>query len=110
MSDLQIRQGTVYQEKTSGSRLLLIHHDPMSLCSMAIPGNSEAFDCAHPIFMSIDELITIRKSEAFDELGDVPKEFLNVIIDAVIGKAEPALEENVIKLLQAIQKENGKES
>lgn len=103
MSDLQIRQGTVYQEKSSGNRLILINHDPMSLCSMAIPGNGEAFDCAHPMFITIDELITIRKSGAFDELGDVPRNVLNVIISTVIEKAQ--LEEKVVKLLQAILQE-----
>lgn len=99
---LQIRQGTVYRELATGKRLLLIHHNPMSLQSMAIPGTDETFDCAHPALISIDDIIAIRKSGTFEELGDVPQDVLLQILDAVISTAS-GLDENTIKLLEAVK-------
>ncbi|MBO5958932.1 MAG: hypothetical protein J6Q65_02300 [Lentisphaeria bacterium] len=99
---LQIRQGTVYQETATGNRLLLIHHNPMSLQSMAIPGTAETFDCAHPALISIDDLINLRKSGQFEELGDVPADVLKQILDAVIATAK-GLDENTVKLLEAVR-------
>lgn len=102
MDGLQIRQGTVYKELATGKRLLLIHHNPMNLQSMAIPGTEETFDCAHPAFITIDDLIALRKSGQFEELGDVPAEVLAQIIDAVIATAS-GLDENTVKLLEAVK-------
>ena len=99
---LQIRQGTVYRELATGKRLLLIHHNPMSLQSMAIPGTDETFDCAHPALISIEDIIAIRKSGTFEELGDVPQDVLLQILDAVISTAS-GLDENTIKLLEAVR-------
>lgn len=84
MNGLEIRQGTVYQEKATGKRLLLIHHDPMNLRSLAIPGSDESFDCAHPAEIAIDDLIALRKSGGWTELGDVPAEVLRQIVQSVM--------------------------
>jgi hypothetical protein len=74
----------------------------MSLQSMAIPGTDETFDCAHPALISIDDIIAIRKSGTFEELGDVPQDVLLQILDAVISTAS-GLDENTIKLLEAVR-------
>ncbi len=82
MQGLEIRQGTVYEENESGKRILLIHHNPMNLCSLLLSsyGNGKAFDVARPERISVDEIIGIRRSGKYRELGDIPAEdFLTLL-------------------------------
>ncbi len=103
MSNLQIRQGTVYEEAATGARWLYIHHNPMNLESMRIPATAEGFDCAHPETVSVDSLIEMRRSEAWRELGDVPANILQMILQAILASAE--LDDNTKQLLAALQNE-----
>lgn len=105
MADLQFRQGTVYENEADGARLLLIHHDPMNLRSMAVPGSPDGnFDCAVPAMIAIDDIIALRKSGSWRELGDVPPEVFAQILDAVINTAGDRLPENDLRALKALKK------
>ena len=107
-SGLSIRQGTVYRETASGKRLLLIHHNPMALRSLAVPGTEDSFDCAAAAVISVDDLIAMRKSGCWEELGDVPDEVFQSILNAVIASAPLADEDETI--LKTMAENKGKTS
>lgn len=101
MSGLQIRQGTVYSKRATGARLLLIHHDIMNLQSMAVPGDADGnFDCAGLSPISIDELIALRKSGDYDELGDVPPEVFQAIVKQAVELNREKLPQETVAALE----------
>jgi len=91
MTDLQWRQGTVYQAK-NGARRLLIHHNPMQLRSLQLrAADAEApFDLAGVEIIAVDELIELRRSGDWRDLGDLPSETVDALLETVIaGNALP---------------------
>ena len=82
----EMRQGTVYLEKASGRRFILINHNPMALLSMRFwSASAEApFDLAAPEMISIDDLIALRQSGEYEELGDLPSEVFKSMVKALL--------------------------
>ena len=105
-SGLSIRQGTVYRETASGKLLLLIHHNPMALRSLAVPGTEDSFDCAAAGIMAVDDLIAMRKSGRWEELGDVADEVFQSVLNAVIAAASLAPED--MEILKTMSENKGK--
>jgi len=103
-SGLEIRQGTVYSEKSTGKRILLIHHNPMALRSLSVPATADSFDCAHASVIAVDDLIALRKSGGWEELGDVPPEVFQSILNAVIATASLAQED--VDMLKTLLKQD----
>ncbi len=95
MQGLEIRQGTVYEESATGKRLLLIHHNPMNLCSLLLrsEGDGQAYDPARPERISVDEIIEIRRSGKYRELGDIPAEEFGRLLKALLDSGSAAEED-----------------
>ena len=106
--DLKIRQGTVYLEKASGKRFVLVNHNPMALESLRFWSASEAdpFDLGAPERITADELIALRSSGKYEELGDLPPELFRQLAGALVAAGE--LPERDLALLRALlEEENG---
>ncbi len=86
MQGLEIRQGTVYEESATGKRLMLIHHNPMNLCSLLLhsEGDGQSYDLTRPERISVDEIIEIRRSGKYRELGDIPAEEFRKMLKALL--------------------------
>lgn len=97
-----MRQGTVYLEKNSGRRFILVNHNPMALTSMRFWSESpEApFNLAAPELLPIDDLIALRQSGNYEELGDLPPELFKSMLSSLIAAA--ALPEEDLKLLKSL--------
>ena len=82
----EMRQGTVYLEKASGRRFILINHNPMALLSMRFwsVAADAPFDLAAPEMISIDDLIALRQSGDYEELGDLPAEVFKSMVRALL--------------------------
>ena len=97
MQGLEIRQGTVYEEDGTGRRFLLIHHNPMNLCSLLLraDGAGSPYDLARPERISVDEIIEIRRSGKYRELGDIPAADFHALLKALIDARAPGLDEEL---------------
>ena len=95
MQGFEIRQGTVYEENESGKRILLIHHNPLNLCSLLLhsEGNGKTFDVAHPERISVDEIIEIRRSGKYTEKGDLPAEDFLALLKTLLDAGSAAEED-----------------
>lgn len=102
MNGLQIRQGTVYEEISTGKRLILINHNPMGLQSLVLrsTGADAAFDITNPEIITIDAVIELRKSGDYRELGDIPREALEAAVNAIVNAN--VLSEEETKLVKAV--------
>ena len=69
----EMRQGTVYLEKKSGRRFILVNHNPMALLSMRFWSESaeSAFNLAAPEMISIDELISEIRQTGLSSIAEV---------------------------------------
>ena len=98
----EMRQGTVYQEKNTKRRFILINHNPMALCSMRFWSESPdaPFNLGAPEMISIDELIALRQSGNYEDLGDIPPELFKSMVTSLVGAAK--LPETDINLLKSL--------
>ncbi|OQA85423.1 MAG: hypothetical protein BWY31_01945 [Lentisphaerae bacterium ADurb.Bin242] len=105
MQGLEIRQGTVYEEIGTEKRFLLIHHNPMNLCSLLLraDGAGAPYDPARPERISVDEIIELRRSGKYRELGDVPAAEFRALLKALLD-AGAACEED-LPFLEALLRE-----
>ena len=103
--DMTIRQGTVYLEKASGRRFVLVNHNPMALESLRFWSASEAdpFDLGAPERITVDELIALRNSGKYEELGDLPPELFRQMAGALAAAGN--LPETDLALIRALLKE-----
>ena len=103
--DMKIRQGTVYLEKASGKRFVLVNHNPMALESLRFWSASETapFDLGAPERITADELIALRNSGKYEELGDLPPELFRQLAGALAAAGN--LPERDLTLLRALLKE-----
>ena len=100
--DLKMRQGTVYLEKNSGKRFVLVNHNPMALQSLRFWSASpeSPFDLGAPERISADELIALRSSGDYEELGDLPPELFKRMIETLTAAGNLPPEE--LKLLRSL--------
>jgi hypothetical protein len=98
----EMRQGTVYQEKSTSRRFILVNHNPMALRSMRFWSDSPEsfFNLAAPEIITIDELIALRQSGDYEELGDLPPEIFKSMVSSLI--AAGTLPEEDVNLLKTL--------
>ena len=99
---MTIRQGTVYREKASGKRFVLVNHNPMALESLRFWSVSEAapFDLGAPERITADELIALRNSGKYEELGDLPPELFRQLAGALAAAGNlPETDRTLIRAL-----------
>ena len=98
----EMRQGTVYLEKKSGRRFILVNHNPMALLSMRFWSETaeSPFNLAQPEMISIDELIALRQTGDYEELGDLPPDTFKAMVNALISAAQ--FSEEDLKLLKSL--------
>ena len=106
MNGYTMRQGTVYKHRADGTELLVFHHDPMRLRSLALRRVDGEWDAAHPAELTVDTLIAMRRSGEFDDLGDVAEAARNAVLDRLL--ALTALPEDDRRLLQSLRDEAAK--
>ncbi len=73
MDGFTFQTHSVYREKKSGNLLLLVHHNPMALCSLLLNAAGQGFDAAHPQPVGVDQIIAMRQSGNFEELPQFPE-------------------------------------
>ena len=103
MNGYTMRQGTVYRHRADGTELLVFHHDPMRLRSLALRRVEGEWDAAHPAELTVDTLIAMRRSGEFDDLGDLAAAERRAVLDRLL--ALPALPEDDRRLLQSLRDE-----
>ena len=94
MDGLTFRTHTVYRDRQGGGLMLLVHHNPMALCSLLLaPDGNGGFDSAHPCQAGVETIIAMRKSGQFEELDPLPEDefrnLLNEIAKNVSAEDEP---------------------
>ena len=107
MNGYTIRQGTVYRHRVSGDELLIFNHDPMRLRSLAVRRVDDSWDARHPGEITIDTLAAMRKSDEFEDAGDVSPEERDRVLDQLL--ALPGLPEIDRQLLASIRSEGAPE-
>ena len=103
--DITIRQGTVYLEKASGKRFVLVNHNPMALESLRFwsASGDAPFDLGAPERITADELIALRNSGQYEELGDLPPELFRQMAGALVAAGK--LPEMDLALIRALLEE-----
>ncbi|MBR4663179.1 MAG: hypothetical protein IKO93_04835 [Lentisphaeria bacterium] len=76
---------SVYRDKSTGGLLLLVHHNPMALCSLLLPGKADSFDTAAPQQVGVDTIIGMRKSGQFEELEPMPEDRFAALLRDLAG-------------------------
>ena len=89
MNNLTFQTHSVYRDRQSGEQLLLIHHNPMNLCSLLLPYANGAFDASRPQKTGVDTIIAIRKSGNFEELSPLPETEFKSILRELLACAGP---------------------
>ena len=81
MDGLTFQTHTVYRDLQSGAFLLLVHHNPMALCSLLLARTADGnFDPSGFQPVGVDTIIAMRKSGQFEELEPLPaEEFRNLL-------------------------------
>lgn len=80
---------SVYRDKSSGVLLLLVHHNPMELCSLLLPGKADSFDAARPQRVGVDTIIDMRRSGSYEELPQMPGDRFAALLRDLIGTVTP---------------------
>ena len=89
MDGFTFRTHTVYRCRQSGERLLLIHHDPMDLCSLQVPEKDGRFELSRACKTGVDAIIELRRSGEFEELSPLPESEFKSILRELLTHAEP---------------------
>ena len=89
MDGLTFQTHTVYRDRQSGSLLLMIHHNPMALCSLLLPGKDDSFDTAAPQRVGVDTIIGMRQSGSFEELPPLPEDRFAALLRDLTGHVTP---------------------
>ena len=105
MDGLTFQTHTVYRDQQSGSLLLLVHHNPMALCSLALTqdGNGK-FDAAHPSRADVDTIIAMRKSGQFEEMDPLPDREFRSLLDELANHVPEEERQFVQALIDQLEK------
>ena len=81
MDGLTFQTHTVYRDRRNNAVLLLVHHNPMALCSLLLARTADGnFDPSGFQPVGVDTIIAMRKSGQFEELDPLPEEeFRNLL-------------------------------
>ena len=104
MEDYTFQTHSVYRDKTAGGLLLLVHHNPMALCSLLLNGNDRGFDTACPQQVGVDRIIAMRKSGDFEELAPLPEDEFKALLQDLIRHAAPDDQPFVQALIDRLEK------
>ena len=93
MDGFTFQTHAIYRDRHSGAVVMLVHHNPMALCSLLLDADGTGFDAAHPRQVGVDTIIEMRRSGDFEELAPLPeKEFaalLNELTEHVSDEDKP---------------------
>ena len=89
MDGFTFRTHTVYRCRQSGERLLLIHHDPMDLCSLQVPEKDGRFELSRACKTGVDAIIELRRSGEFEELSPLPESEFKFLLRELLVLAGP---------------------
>ena len=108
MDGLTFQTHTVYRDQQSGSLLLLVHHNPMALCSLALTqdGNGK-FDAAHPSRADVD---TINYTSLCDKMSEAAIKVCVKNLPAYLEGKLPGVEqdESLVTIANKIKPEDEK--
>ena len=89
MDGFTFQTHTLYRSRQSGERLLLIHHNPMNLCSLLLPEKAGRFELSQPRKTGVNAIIELRRSGEFEELSPLPESEFKSILRELLTYAEP---------------------
>ena len=89
MDGFTFQTHSVYRDKRTGGLFLLVHHNPMALCSLLMTGHDNSFDTAAPQQVGVDTIIGMRKSGDFEELPSIPEEQFAALLHDLLGHVSP---------------------
>ena len=82
MDGLTFQTHTIYRDRQNNAVLLLVHHNPMALCSMLLARTADGnFDPANFQPVGVDTIIAMRKSGQFEELDPLPADEFRKLLD-----------------------------
>ena len=88
MDGLTFQSHTVYRHRQSGERLLLIHHNPMNLCSLMVPEKNGRFELSRARKTGVDSIIALRRSGEFEERSPLAESELKSIVSELLDSAD----------------------
>lgn len=77
---------SVYRDKRTGGLLLLVHHNPMALCSLLLTGHDNAFDTANAQRIGVDTIIGMRQSGDFEEQTPLKDQEFVHLLHTLLGR------------------------
>ena len=89
MDGFTFQTHSVYRDRKSGAAVLLIHHNPMALCSLMVPEKNGGFEFSGVRKTGVDFIIEMRRSGEFEELPPLPESELKSIVRELLSHAEP---------------------
>jgi len=104
MDGFTFQTHSVYREKNSGSLLLLVHHNPMALCSLLLNGDERGFDAAALRPVGVDQIIAMRQSGNFEELPPLPENEFIAVLHELTGHVSPDDQPFIQALIDQLEK------
>ena len=95
---------SVYRDKRTGGLLLLIHHNPMALCSLLLVGQNNSFDTAKPQSVGVDTIIGMRQSGDFEEQDPLEEKVFAGLLHALLGQVSTEDQPFVQALIDQLEK------
>lgn len=77
---------SVYRDKRTGGLLLLVHHNPMALCSLLMPGHDNSFDTANAQRVGVETIIGMRRSGDFEEQAPMTDQEFTTLLHDLLGR------------------------
>ena len=105
MDGLTFQTHTVYRDLQSGALLLLVHHNPMALCSLLLARTADGkFDPAQFQPVGVDTIIAMRKSGQFEEMDPLPVKEIRRLLDELAKHVSAEDEPLILALIDQLEK------
>ena len=105
MNGLTFHTHSLYRSRQTGERLLLIHHNPMALCSLLVPEKNGGFEFSGVRKTGVDIIIEMRRSGDFEELAPLPEKEFATLLNELIGYVSEEDAPFVRALIEQLPKE-----
>ena len=105
MDGFTFQTHTVYRDRHSGAVVLLVHHNPMALCSLLLDADGSGFDAEHPRPVGVDTIIEMRRSGDFEEMAPLPGKEFAALLNELAGHVSEEDAPFVRALIEQLQKE-----